>query len=105
MEQCHSHELQNLIGYIVEQKVSDQNFVEEHQGEELTCIHMLKSLKQRSWNFVVPFTKSSTRNASSSTASQLSSRKAYALTLSKESIKKFLRENPIKLFSIGCMYG
>ncbi|KAJ7001088.1 LOW QUALITY PROTEIN: hypothetical protein NC653_011502 [Populus alba x Populus x berolinensis] len=23
-------------------KVSDQNFVEEHQGEELTCIHMLK---------------------------------------------------------------
>uniref|UniRef100_A0A2K2AUH9 Uncharacterized protein n=1 Tax=Populus trichocarpa TaxID=3694 RepID=A0A2K2AUH9_POPTR len=49
----------------------------------------------------VPLTKSSTRNAS--TVSQLSSRKAYALTLSKESIKKFLRENPIKLFNIGCM--
>ncbi|KAL9391591.1 hypothetical protein Peur_015511 [Populus x canadensis] len=26
------------------EKVSDQNFVEEHQGAELTCIHMLKRL-------------------------------------------------------------
>ncbi|XP_061976996.1 cold-regulated protein 28-like isoform X2 [Populus nigra] len=33
---------QNSIGSTIE--VSDQNFVEEHQGEELTCIHMLKRL-------------------------------------------------------------
>ncbi|KAI9396510.1 hypothetical protein POPTR_004G140701v4 [Populus trichocarpa] len=32
---------QNSIGSTI---VSDQNFVEEHQGEELTCIHMLKRL-------------------------------------------------------------
>ncbi|KAL3597233.1 hypothetical protein D5086_008870 [Populus alba] len=31
-----------VAGGFVTIEVSDQNFVEEHQGEELTCIHMLK---------------------------------------------------------------
>lgn len=95
---------QNSIGSTIE--VSDQNFVEEDEGEMLSCVHMVKRLRTSgveasSNDQAVPFTRSDTRDVS--TASQSSSeREAHVhQELLSENPNSFVRQNCLHYFLRG----